>query len=80
MIRIAISEDAFATIVATLQFGSIGYETDAGRRFVWLERAWADKLAAMRGPGESCSDVILRLVKIEAALLNPSSTKCAYGR
>jgi predicted CopG family antitoxin len=33
---------------------------------VWLETAVADKLAAMRGPGESYSDVILRLVEIEA--------------
>jgi hypothetical protein len=67
MIRIAITEAAFAAIVATLQFGSVGYESDAaGRRFIWLSPVWADKLAAMRGPDESYSDVILRLVEIEA--------------
>jgi hypothetical protein len=28
---------------------------------IWLEPQWADKLAAMRQPGESYSDVIVRL-------------------
>jgi hypothetical protein len=27
----------------------------------------ADRLGAMRGPGESCSDVILRLIEMEGA-------------
>ena len=31
-----------------------------GQRTVWLEDAMADRLGAMRGPGESYSDVILR--------------------
>jgi predicted CopG family antitoxin len=34
-----------------------------------------DKLAAMRGPGESCSDVILRLVEIEAGAYHESADK-----
>ena len=29
----------------------------------WLEAAMVDRLGAMRGPGESYSDVILRLAK-----------------
>jgi hypothetical protein len=33
-----------------------------GERAVWLEDAMADRLGAMRGPGESYSDAILRLV------------------
>ena len=33
---------------------------------IWIETAVADKLAAMRGPGESYSDLILRLFEIEA--------------
>jgi predicted CopG family antitoxin len=37
-----------------------------GERLIWVETAVADKLAAMRGPGESHSDVILRLFEIEA--------------
>ena len=32
---------------------------------VWIEQVWADKLSALRGPGESYSDVILRLVALE---------------
>jgi hypothetical protein len=32
-----------------------------GEVHIWLERRWLDKLTAMRQPGESYSDVILRL-------------------
>jgi hypothetical protein len=32
---------------------------------VWLERAVVDRVDATRGPGESYSDVILRLASIE---------------
>ena len=45
----------------------VGFErqpNEKGERLVWLEAAVVDKLAAMRGPGESYSDVILRLVEI----------------
>jgi hypothetical protein len=35
-------------------------------RIIWVERAAADGSFALRGPGESYSDVILRLVEIEA--------------
>ena len=34
-------------------------------RMIWLESRVLDRLRAMRGPGESYSDVILRLVEIE---------------
>jgi predicted CopG family antitoxin len=34
---------------------------------IWLEAPIVDRLAAMRGPGESYSDVILRLVEMEAS-------------
>jgi predicted CopG family antitoxin len=40
-------------------------EADAkGERMVWIEAAVVDRLATMRGPGESYSDVILRLVEL----------------
>jgi hypothetical protein len=68
VIRIAISEEAFVAIVATLQFGSIDYESVAGGRFIWLEETWLNQLDAIRMPGESYSDVILWLVELEAAL------------
>ena len=43
-------------------------EPDAnGERLVWIEDMWANRLAAMRRPDESMSDVILRLVEREGA-------------
>jgi hypothetical protein len=48
----------------TLPPGSVGYEAqldDKGERLIWLEPRWLDKLSALRGPSESCSDVIVRL-------------------
>ena len=33
-----------------------------GERLVWLEPPVIDRLTAMRGPGESYSDVIMRLI------------------
>ena len=69
MIRIAISEAAFEAIAQTIPFGDVGYERDLnaqGERQIWLEAAVADdRLSAMRRPGESMSDVILRLVELE---------------
>ena len=64
MIRIAITPEAFEAIAATLALGSVGYEAQTnakGERLVWLEAAVVDRLASMRGTGESYSDVILRL-------------------
>ena len=65
MVRIAISQAAFDAIAATLALGSVGYENatdDQGRRLIWLLRQrWWLGSEALRGPGESYSDVILRL-------------------
>jgi hypothetical protein len=64
MVRIAISVEAFEAIARTLPFGSISFEnkTNAnGERLIWLDRAVVDRLRAMRGDGQSFSDVILRL-------------------
>jgi hypothetical protein len=64
MIRIAIMSAAFEAIAATLQLGSVGYEAEAdanGERAIWLEPHVIAKLRAQREPGESYSDVILRL-------------------
>ena len=69
MIKIAISVEAFEAIARTLPVGSVGYEAEAnerGERYVWLESTVVDKLGAMRRPGESHSDVILRLAKAES--------------
>jgi hypothetical protein len=44
----------------------VGYENatnEKGERLIWLEPSMVDRLRAMRGPGESWSDVILRLAE-----------------
>jgi hypothetical protein len=64
VIRIAISPAAFDAICATLPLGSVGYENavDAnGDRLIWLPHDAIAKLRYLRGPGESYSDVIIRL-------------------
>ena len=64
MIRIAITTEAFEAIAATLPLGSIGYENATNERsekLIWLDHAVVARLRAMRGPGESYSDVILRM-------------------
>jgi hypothetical protein len=69
MIRIAISAEAFDAIARTLPLGSIGFEAEAnerGEKLVWLEDAMADRLAVMRGPGESYSDAIICIAGQEA--------------
>jgi hypothetical protein len=37
---------------------------------IWLEARWVDKLSAIRSPGESYSDVILRLAAVRHESLN----------
>jgi hypothetical protein len=80
MIRIAITRAAFDAIAATGALGSVAYEAEAnerGERLVWLQDAMADRLGAMRGPGESYSDVILRLVESEDGLASLETEKRA---
>ena len=46
--------------------GSVGFENktnERGEKLIWLDRAVVDRLRSLRGPGESYSDVILRLAK-----------------
>ena len=64
MVRIGITPAAFEAIVDTLPLGSVGFERDPdakGELQIWLDGAVVvDRVAAIR-PGESFSDVILRL-------------------
>ncbi|MBV8105496.1 MAG: hypothetical protein JO223_12905 [Hyphomicrobiales bacterium] len=56
MIRISLTPAAFDAIAATLPLGSVGFESELdakGERSVWIDDAVANKLIAMRGPGES---------------------------
>ncbi len=69
MIRISITPAAFAAIADTLPRGSVAVEPEAdanGERRVWVDLSVANKLSAIRGPGESLSDVILRIAALEA--------------
>jgi hypothetical protein len=74
VVRIAISQAAFEAIAATFPLGSVGFEAEAtgsdrqpvGERAVWLDEVWVDRLGAMHGPGETYSDVILRIAKAGA--------------
>ena len=62
MIRIAVTEAAFEAIAATLPLASEPEVDAMGERVLWVDQAVADRLSAMREPGESSSDVIWRLV------------------
>jgi hypothetical protein len=47
----------------------VGYENETnekGERLIWLDHGVVSRLRAMRGPGESYSDAILRLVASRA--------------
>jgi hypothetical protein len=73
MIRIAITEAAFAAICATMPVGFVGYENatnERGERLMWLEPRVVDRLRTLRGPGETYSDVILRLIEPGAGALS----------
>ena len=60
--------------IAGRQRGFEREPTDTGERIILLDAAGVDRLTAMPGPGESYSDVILRLAEIEAGQLKPSSS------
>ena len=59
MVRIAISVEAFEAIASV---AVEPYYNERGERLIWLDEVWVDRLSAMRGPAESYSDAILRLV------------------
>jgi hypothetical protein len=62
----AFTRENFEAIVASTlsSLGSVGYEiatNERGERPIWLDHSDVARLRAMRGPGESYSDVILRV-------------------
>jgi hypothetical protein len=65
LIRLTITPAAYAVIVATLP-ASVAFERNSapnGEFYVWLDPKYVDRLRAMRKPGESYSDVIVRLAE-----------------
>jgi hypothetical protein len=68
MVHISISQAAFEAVASTLPVG-MGYEAEPnehGERLIWLEATMVNRLGAMRGLGESYSDVILRIAAEKA--------------
>jgi len=65
MIRIAISPAAYAVILATHPASAGLQRSNApnGDFYVWLEPKYVDRLRALRGTGETYSDVIMRLAE-----------------
>jgi hypothetical protein len=64
-----LSADARLNAAATLSLGIVGYKNEInerGERLISLDHAVVARLRAMRGPGESYSDAILRLVASRA--------------
>jgi hypothetical protein len=73
VVTLSITAEAFKAIAATLPKGS---KADArpdgkGGYLITLPRSVIDRLKAMRGPGESYSDVIVRLAKGMRAVQKP---------
>jgi hypothetical protein len=67
MIRITITP-AYAAIAGTLPWGTVGVEpqrAENGDYFIWVTPGVVAKLRALRDPGESYSDVIMRVAKSE---------------
>jgi hypothetical protein len=65
MISIAITPEAYEAIKATTprMDGPAASKRPNGQVQIWLDHAIVDRLRALRGPGESYSDVIVRLAK-----------------
>ena len=66
MIRIAISPRHSTQSLRRWYSALFGFENavnERGERLIWLAPNVVNRLKAMRGPGESYSDVILRLAK-----------------
>jgi hypothetical protein len=65
VVTISITLDAFTAIASTLPkgFKAKGRPDGKGGYLITLDRHVVDRLPAARAPGESYSDVILRLAK-----------------
>jgi hypothetical protein len=70
MVTITITAEAFASITGTLVEGSKGDARPDGKGgyLIVLPHATLDRLKNMRGPGESYSDVILRMANGETSV------------
>jgi hypothetical protein len=69
MIRGALTDAAYDAIATTLPKGVARWpmQRDRGQCFIQVETAVVEGMRAMRMPGESYSEVILRLVELETS-------------
>jgi hypothetical protein len=70
MIRIAVSPRAYRAIKGTLPEGSVVYPPERnsrGQYLLLLSEAEANRLSAIRKPGESVSAAVIRLAKAASA-------------
>jgi hypothetical protein len=69
LIRVALTDAAYDAIASTLPKGVARWpmQRDRGQCFVQVEAAVVDRMRATRRPGESYSQVILRLVELETS-------------
>jgi hypothetical protein len=67
--RVALTDAAYDAIASTLPKGAARWpmQRDRGQCFIQVEAAVVDRMRAMRRPGESYSQVILRLVELETS-------------
>jgi len=68
MIRIVLTKAAYDAIASTLPKGAARWpmQREHGQCFIQVEAAVVDRMRSMRRPGESYSNVILRLVELES--------------
>jgi hypothetical protein len=66
--RVVLTDAAYDAIASTLPKGAARWpmQRDRDQCFIQIEAALVDRMRAMRRPGDSYSEVILRLVEIEA--------------
>jgi hypothetical protein len=82
MIRVALTDAAYDVIASTLPKGAARWpmQRDRGQCFIQVEAAAVDRMRAMRRPGESYSQVILRLVELETGDLEQPMRQCRDPR
>jgi hypothetical protein len=69
MIRVVLTDAVYDAIASTLPKGAARWpmQREQGQCFIQVEAAVVDRMRAMRRPGESYSEVILRLVELKTA-------------
>jgi hypothetical protein len=75
MIRVVLTDEAYDAIASTLPKGAARWpmQRERGQCFIQVEAAVVDRMRAMRRPGESYSEVILKLVELETSNANRPS-------